>query len=70
MKMKETKREFYQVVTTDRKHIFREHNEIQSAIEHITELLNGTPPHNEYQYEIIHVVETTTEETIKYPVYL
>jgi hypothetical protein len=65
-----TEREYYQVVTTDRTKYFREHANIESAIEHITELLNGTAPHNTYEYEIIHVVETRKEETINYPVYL
>lgn len=65
-----TYREFYQVVTTDRTKYFREHASIESAIEHITSLLSGTAPHNSYEYEIIHVLETRKEEIINYPVYL
>ena len=61
-------KEYYQVVTTDRKKYFMEHKNIESAIEHITNLLNGTAPHNTYKYEIIHVIETRKEETINYPV--
>ena len=69
-KVKKTKREYYQVVTTDKEHFFMEHKTIVPAIEQITYLLNGTAPENTYKYEILHVVETRKEETIKYPVYL
>jgi len=69
-KAQNTNRGYYQVVTTDRTKYFREHSNIISAIEHITALLNGTAPENAYEYEIIHVVETRTEEVINYPVYL
>ena len=68
MKNQNRNAEYYQVVTTDRTLYFRQHSTLDSAIEHITELLNGTAPHNTYEYEIIYVVETRTEETIKYPV--
>lgn len=43
----------WQVVTTDRTKYFREHANIESAIEHITELLNGTAPQNEKSKQLV-----------------
>jgi hypothetical protein len=70
MKNKQIYREYYQVITTDREHYFSEHPTIYSCIDQINWLLSSTPPHSTYEYAIIHVIETKTEELINYPVTL
>ncbi len=63
-------REYYQVVTKDRKHCFSERSTIEQAIEHVTDLLNANAPYNSFEYEILHVKEYKEEEIINYPVAL